>query len=235
MKKLLFNVIILEFVLLVAACSGPKSNKYQETESQQSSITDQEKPMALDALQEYDCKIIKEEELQNIKKSIYIQIPEQLTEKQLRAIADQIKDRNTKYQRLFIFYLLPDMKIGSGAWATTHYNPNLEIKIMGVNKATEEKLKSIGDVSGDVVGKWYDKTPNLEHSILIYEENGQFKMKETYKNGSEREKTLEVSKSGGKQKFVYKNNFGEYLLIENDGNLGIYDRDGLITIANKIK
>lgn len=157
------------------------------------------------ALEKYNCKILDTETMKTIKKIIYIQIPEQLTEPQLKEIAAQMRNENRNYERLFIFYLLPEMEIGFGAWATTHYNTELEISIMGANKAEEEILKNPELPKGEIIGKWYDKTPYMEHSVMIFKTDGKYKMKETYKDGSASEKDLQYSKSNGKSKFVYKN------------------------------
>jgi len=187
------------------------------------------------ALKKYGCEIINTESLKTIKKSIDIRIPEQLTESQLREIANYLKRENGNYERLFILYYLPDMKIGSGAWASTHYNPDLEINIMGIDKKAEETMKTMDLPAGEIIGKWYDKTPYMEHSIIIFKINDKYKMKETFKDGSINEKDLQFTKADGNSKFVYENDFGEYLLIEKDGRLGQYDKDGLISIANKIE
>jgi hypothetical protein len=79
-------------------------------------------------LKEYDI-------IPNIKYSANIILDRKLTKSELEYIANRIyKEKNIKnYERAFLAYYLPGMKIGSGAWATTHFNPNLEIIILGFN------------------------------------------------------------------------------------------------------
>lgn len=186
-------------------------------------------------VEEYNCKILDSETMKTLKKTIYIQIPEQLTEQQLTEIATFLRNENNQYERLFIFYLLPEMKIGSGAWATTHYNTSLEVNILGASETEEEEeMKSDLDVEGEVIGKWYDNSPYMEHSIIIYKQNDVYKLKETYKDGSINEKELEYIDLNGKSKFIYENDHGEYLLIESDGRLGQYDKEGLISKAEEV-
>jgi len=211
MKNLISKTFIYAIIIMIASCSGQN------------------------ALEKYNCKILDTETMKTIKKTIYIQIPEQLTELQLKEIATQMRNENNNYERLFIFYLLPDMKIGSGSWATTHYNTDLEINIMGADKKAEETMKTADLPEGEIIGKWYDKTPYMEHSVIIFKIDSKFKMKETYKDGSVNEKDLQFTKVDRKSKFVYENDFGEYLLIENDGRLGQYDKEGLISTADKIE
>ena len=51
----------------------------------------------------------------------------------LKRIATKLKNSDGQsYDRTFIGYYLPDMKLNSGYWATTHFNPNLEIQILGL-------------------------------------------------------------------------------------------------------
>ena len=57
-----------------------------------------------------------------------------------RAITNEALSQNAKmiyksffgprFKRIFIDWYLPGMEIGSGVWATTHFNPRLEVKIM---------------------------------------------------------------------------------------------------------
>ncbi len=186
-------------------------------------------------IEKFNCKILDTETTNTNKMTIYIQIPEQLNKTQLREIAYELKEKNSKYENLYIFYLLPNMKIGAGAWATSHYNPNLDIKIIGIDKTIEDKLKNIKLPKGEIIGKWLDSSPYMENSIIIYKTNGVYKMTRNYKDDSKSEKNLQSSKISGKLRFEYKNKFGEYFLIENDGSLGLYDENGLITTAKEIE
>jgi hypothetical protein len=182
----------------------------------------------------YNCKIIKTETPQSFKRIIYIQISTQLTEQQLTEIAAQMREENSSYERLFVFYLLPDMEIGSGAWAVTNYNPELEVRIFGTDNESENKMKSATVENGEIVGKWYDNSPGVEKSIIIYKIDEVYKIRYTFADESLSEQDLEFFNENGKSKFVYENDFGEYYLIEEDGSLGVYDTDGLIHTSKEI-
>ena len=181
-----------------------------------------------DILKKYNSTILNVETYKTDKKSIYIRIPNRLTKVQLEEIAVYLRTVNQIYDRLFIFYLLPNMEEGSGAWATTHYNKDLEIKIFGADKPAQEKMTKVIVPSEEIVGKWYDNTPSIEHSLIIYKVDGKYKLKRTFVDGSVDEKDLQFSMYNGKSKYVYKNDSGEYLLIEKDGRLSYYDEYGLI-------
>ncbi len=75
------------------------------------------------------------------KTSLDIQVSQRLTKLELAFAAREIrrtlcetKPKNTGcreiFPRIFIDWYLPGMRIGSGAWATTHFEPELTVKIM---------------------------------------------------------------------------------------------------------
>jgi hypothetical protein len=187
------------------------------------------------AFEKYNCKLLETEEMGTAKKSIYIQIPEQLTEMQIKEIAMQMRNEHSAYERLFIFYLLPEMRMGAGAWATSHFNTELEINILGVGSDAEEAMKNPDIPEGEVIGEWYDRTLYIEHSVVIYKLNGDYKLKEVYADGNSIIKDLKFVEVDGKSKFIYDNDFGEYFLIENDGRLGLYDPEGLVSMSEIIE
>ena len=146
-----------------------------------------------------------------------------------------LRSQNENYERLFINYYLPEMKIGSFAWATTHFDPTLEINIQGLTIDEEKAIKEVDLPSGEIIGKWYDASIMIEHSIIIYFIDGQYKQLEKYKDGRTNDQFLTKSEENGKVKFVYDNSFGEYYLIESDNSLGLYDSDGLISISQPVE
>lgn len=67
-----------------------------------------------------------------VKRSLDIRLNKQLSEEELRVIAHKLKAQDSRpYERTFIGYYLPGMPVNAGYWATTHFNPNLEVRILG--------------------------------------------------------------------------------------------------------
>ena len=186
-------------------------------------------------LEKYNCTIIETDKLGDVKKSLTIRAQAQLSKGELEELALYLRSQNKNYERLFIAYYLPDMKINTGAWATTHFTPSLEIKILGVTTDEKKVIIEVDLPSGEIIGKWYDSTIMVEHSIIIYLIDGQYKQVEKYKDGSSNDHLLTKSEQNGKVKFVYDNDFGEYYLIESDNSLGLYDNDGLISTSHRIE
>jgi hypothetical protein len=79
-----------------------------------------------------DYTILKFETLHNIKASYDIRLGREATESELKQLAYKLKaDAGGPFDRIFIVYYLPNMQVGAGGWATTHFNPNLEINVYG--------------------------------------------------------------------------------------------------------
>lgn len=83
-----------------------------------------------------------------------------------------IKSKNPGSDRYFILYYLPDMKIGSGAWATSHFNPSLSVNIQGISDRDQAKMTCNPLPKGVLVGKWFDNRPYVENTMIIYKKDG---------------------------------------------------------------
>ena len=162
-----------------------------------------------------------------------------VTEDVLRSIALQLKSQDPKeYERTFITYYLLDMKLGAGAWATTHFNPDLDIRILGLTAEQEKNpLNEAADSSREVVGTWLDESPVVGSKITIYRQNGKLYMEQIFGNGSSSKKEMVKKASSRGQRFEGKSSSssGDYYLINTQGNLEMRDREGLIATAKRIK
>lgn len=182
--------------------------------------------------------IIDSDIMPGIKRSLDVRLNKKVSEGTLRAIALKLKAQDSRsYDRTFICYYLPDMELDAGAWATTHFNPNLDVKILGLTAEQEESLKQqADDPSQEVIGSWLDERPFVGNRITIFRQNGKIFMENTYKDGSSGKKEIigKFSTSGKKFEDKKENGFGEFYLIDNQGNLQLWDQDGIISTAKKI-
>jgi hypothetical protein len=84
------------------------------------------------AMDDLDIKIVGKHAQPPYKMSIDLRISRRMNETELKgastALYNQVEGK--EYQRVFITWYLPGMVIDSGAWATTHYNPELKVTIM---------------------------------------------------------------------------------------------------------
>ncbi len=71
-----------------------------------------------------------DEYLGNIKRTVEVRLVSKLSLEQLKAVAEIIKaDEKKKTERTFIGYALEGHQ-APGYWATTHYNPDLNVIIL---------------------------------------------------------------------------------------------------------
>ena len=141
------------------------------------------------------------------------------------------------YERTFIAYYVPDMQVGAGAWATTHFNPNLKIRILGLSAEQEKALRQQpNEPSQEVINSWLDQMQFGGNRATIFRQDGKLFMENKYRDGSSSKKEIVERPCAKGKKFQDKegNRFGEFYLIDNQGNLQLWDQDGLISTAKKI-
>lgn len=183
--------------------------------------------------------VIEKTNLGTVNGSIVIRLEKKVTKDLLHKLALNLKKAQPrKYVRLFIEYYLPGMTPGSGAWATSHFNPNLEIRILGTTIEEEKALKAGSKGSSDeIIGEWLDESPYVGAKYTLMKKNGKIIMMRKFKDGSGSKKAMVQKNHSGKLRFEEKerNDFGEYYMIERNGNLGAYDSSGLISTMRAIK
>ncbi len=181
--------------------------------------------------------VIEKSTLGSIKSSIDIRLEQKVSKDFLQKLALKLRQEEPrKYDRLFITYYLPGMTPGSGAWATSHFNPNLEVKILGTTIEEEKALmRNSENSSGEIIGEWLDESIGAKYTFL--KKNGKIIMINKFKDGSSSETDMIQKKQSGRLRFEEKvgNDFGEYYLIESNGRLAVYDNAGLINTIRSIK
>ena len=182
--------------------------------------------------------IIDENIAPGIKRSLDIRLNRKVSEGVLQYIAMKLKNSDpTTYDRTFIGYYLPDMKVNAGYWATTHFNPNLEVRILGLTAEQEEVLKQQpADPSREVIGSWLDGRPFGGGRITILRKDGKLFLENKYKDGSVGTAEIVETRSRNGRRFDYKpdRGHGEYYLINSRGELQQLDQDGPFMTAKKV-
>lgn len=159
------------------------------------------------------------------KVNIEVLLPKTLSEAELRQVALKIKAEHNGYDKTWIFYLLPGMKPDAGAWATTHFIPDLEVKVLGASQAQETAGKQQAlAVQGEVIGRWYEEQ-YTHSSLVIYRRGGVFRLKTIFDNGQISEERM-VRRG---MLFTYQPGAGyngEYFKLLPGGGLGLFNREG---------
>ncbi len=122
--------------------------------------------------------------------------------------------------------------------STTHFNPELEVVFLG---ASPEELAVIAnmpiDPSREVIGVWFWELPaEYSQRISIYYLNHTLYMDTKFLDGSgSTEELVEKASSRGRRFEEKDPSYGEYFLLDSQGNLHLGDEDGLFETLQKIK
>ncbi|MFH0946109.1 MAG: hypothetical protein V2A76_12995 [Planctomycetota bacterium] len=175
----------------------------------------------------------------DFKRSLDVRLNKRVSQQTLRAIALKLKDQDSKeYDNTFILYYLPGMAVGSGAWATTHFNPTLKVKILGLTADEHTRLVEQPVPPGrKIIGSWLDETPMVGRRITIYEAGGKLFLEWTVGDGGTIKHDIVEKRSPLGRRFdkVGGSSFGDHWVLGADGDLQIRDDDGLITTAKSIR
>ena len=183
--------------------------------------------------------ILQEETIPNAKRSVDIRLNRRVSVDILRAIAHMIRaNDNSRYQRTFILYYLPEMEVGAGAWASSHFNPELQIEIYG---ATPEEHAALVEPSApasarQIIGVWLDERPYVSRRLALYRRNGNVFMESTYTDGSVGTDEMSERNTSRGLRFDAKqaSPSGDHYVLNRSGDLEIRDSDGLIATARKL-
>lgn len=176
-----------------------------------------------------------------IKRELQVRINKIVPEHVVRAIALRLKaEETTHFDRTLIAILLPNMKPGAGAWATAFFDPDLEIRILGVSVEEAKQLDGLRNrpvsPGRQVIGAWIDDGPGgFKSRIVIVQKGGRLFSEETFSDGSGPlvGELLEKPSPRGR-KFIHPKRTqvtGDHWLIDASGNLEMRDNDGLISTA----
>jgi len=194
--------------------------------------------LSLDGLPAAVESVVLAADMKPFKRSLLIRLKERVTEGALRRIAEKLV--TSGYERTFMGYLLPGMKEGEGAWASTHFDPKLRVRVFGTKKGEKEraiaKELAISPVPG-AIGSWY-----IDHGVISRICRLYVAKKKTYakyvwvKDGNVSTEMVNVKqRKDGVEYRAPDNEHGEYLLLRPDGVLESRDADGPLEFGEKIR
>jgi hypothetical protein len=181
-------------------------------------------------------EITKEESNPNLSKNnIEVSLNKKIDKEVLQEIAMKIRENRNEYSKLWIFYHIPNMTEGM-AWATTHFTPNLEINIIGSTENQDIIASKTTDIEGEVLNKWRSEKSLMGATLVLFKNSSNKQiMRITFKDGSKMDSEIIKSNVNGKVKYQDDNENGEYYILESNGNLGLYGKNGKFDEAIKIE
>jgi hypothetical protein len=78
-------------------------------------------------------EVLQRSELGSIKLSLDVQVPlvdgQLPSAEQIGEVSQYLVSREQPHDRAFVTFYLPEMKVGAGAYATAHNNPEMQVQI----------------------------------------------------------------------------------------------------------
>lgn len=182
-------------------------------------------------------KIVEDTVKRNIKRTVEVELSSRMDEETLIALAEKIYAMSdAKVERTFITYRLANEGDGT-AWATTHYNPEFKVNIVGATASDYERIKNTNISKGEEIGSWM-VSRGMDSKVTAYKKDGQVYIQELYDFGplSKEDKAYESTQSdkGLKLQDESGKDHNEYFIINKKGDLEFWSDNGNYYTAPKI-
>lgn len=165
-----------------------------------------------------------------VKRAVRVVLDEKVTTEDLMELAINIKNSDPiQYQRTFIGYFLKGQE-NVGFWATSNFNPDLEVEIHGVSLEDEKKTKQLK--FDNALGAWLDDPMNVI-DVLYYKNK---KLYLGYKSASPEKDVGKKSLNLPDTEMITKkvkqglrvddkdgNDFGDFYIINKHGDLEVWN------------
>ncbi len=116
-----------------------------------------------------------------VRREVEVNLNKKVTPEALREIALEVKSKEERqHERTAIFYFLSVEfpELAGEPWASTHFKPALEVKILGLSTEEEVAMRKIPlDHKGKRIGAWLQDN-QYKTLDLIYDEDGVIKIAE---------------------------------------------------------
>lgn len=180
-----------------------------------------------------DYEIISDDKKRDIVRNVSVELPERISEQQLRQISNEIKNGDSNsYERTFIMYRIKGEQ-SVAAWATAHFDPSLEVKFIGLSSDNFKKLLNVKhDVDGEVIGQWISPNGFTDHIVVLYKKDKKYFKQDFYIDATL--KPYELLKDVATYRYKDPDET-QYFIIDSSGDLEYHGESRNIYIANKIE
>lgn len=158
------------------------------------------------------------------KRSVDVRLESRIEQTEMERLGQAIRLQSPYKDRLFITYYLAGQTVGSGAWGSTHFTPELDAKIHGMTlKQANDPFPTLPK-DATLIAKFAGNEFVGEKSMIYKAVDGTIQKVANYKDGSSSTDQL-FPASGGK--LEARNGHGEYYVV-NPKSVSVYDASGLI-------
>lgn len=168
-------------------------------------------------------EITKDEKLGSIKRTVEIELTEKVDEMRLKEIAESVYENG--FDRTFIGYRIRG-ETRPTYWATTHYNPKLEVRIISPSFRESEAMTA-ETPEGRVLGKWLVHY-GFEYVVTFVDGEGGIRIHSKFADGSSSNDRATVEMINGQRRFYTESSreHGEYFVIAESGDLEMWSANG---------
>jgi len=157
------------------------------------------------------------------KASFDVRLEHPLEMPDLTRIAESLKTQSgDNIEKVFISYYLPGMSVGAGAWATSHWDPSLTVRILGLSfsQLSDTAIVEQGDIDGSLIGRWVHHA----QGCVVFLVQAQDSVVVVRRFGDKSELVEKVQPSGDRYLFPD----GAYLVVDSKGYLDWFDEYGFV-------
>jgi len=148
------------------------------------------------------------------KNQLTIELSKKITVGQIATIADELYNSKQKRRRFYIFHTVKGMNSTNGVWAISHFDPELEIQILGSTEEQDSKTAITSAVDGEILGHWRNENSLMGASMILFKDKSdKLNMRITFKDGSIMSDVVTEKKQGSIKVLTDGNAHGEYYVI----------------------
>jgi hypothetical protein len=177
--------------------------------------------------------IISDKDEGPVRREVEVNLNKKVKPDALREIALEVKSREERpHERTAIFYYLPVEfpELAGEPWASTHFKPALEVKILCLSTEEEDAMRKIPlDHKGKRIGAWLQDN-QYKTLDLIYDEDGVIKIAEIRSRIERSDSVMIELPSTTGRRFRKVNGINIYD-VDYAGNLRISNAEGKVFSA----
>ncbi|RUR46220.1 hypothetical protein [Vreelandella populi] len=174
--------------------------------------------------------VLKDEVMLPHKRTVEVLLQERLNVQELQVLGLFLTEQNRQpVERVFIGYRIEGGDPDSAYWATTHSNPDFEIRIAGLTADEYNVFKAYDPTAhyNNVMGAWVIEN-GFNYIAVAYEKDGQVYVDDVFPGKGAYTALHETSelKEGGLKLQRADDEFGEYYVIDEVGDLQFWSENG---------
>lgn len=240
-KVFIIGAVAFPLLMLITALLGGSEGDSRKSDSDQSQPTDGESTdptpetrhemlsIGTGLPSDVHFDVTTTADIPGVKRSVMVTLSRSISLEQLEAFANQIHAAQPEtYQRTFIEYYLEDAPPGSGLWATSHFDPTLEVRILGLPTDAASRVR--GQRRQGDLGCWLDQGMNGVIQYALRKKGVGYVLEHRYEGGSVwAERVTRRSLPGGvRYDPVERSSTGDHYRVNSSGGLELWDSEGFI-------